>query len=206
MINKLVEDINKALDNEAYFSALSLALTLPDICGKAEFPKAKSGRRYISWYDKYIGQYEKCPCEHCKTRPMPYLSGEVVYSLRNSLLHQGTPNVDNDKIDEFSNKVDEFTLIIEKKNKFDIYSDSACVSTSYLGAECLGESRAYSVNVRRLCLILTLSAKGYFNDNKKKFNFFKFNIIDCEEEQAKRDNIVKLKRNKMITGKEEHHV
>ena len=50
MINKLVEDINKALDNEAYFSALSLALTLPDICGKAEFPETKSGRRYIDWY------------------------------------------------------------------------------------------------------------------------------------------------------------
>lgn len=69
MINKLVEDINKALDNEAYFSALSLALTLPDICGKAEFPETKSGRRYIDWYDEHIGKYEKYPCEQCKTQP-----------------------------------------------------------------------------------------------------------------------------------------
>jgi len=202
LINKLVEDINKALDNEAYFSALSLALTLPDICGKAEFPETKSGRRYIDWYDEHIGKYEKYPCEQCKTQPMPYLSSEVVYSLRNSLLHQGTPNIDNDKINELSNKVDDFTLIIEKKNKFDIYSDSACVSTGYFGAKCLGKKRAYSVNVRRLCLILTLSAKGYFNDNKEKFNFFKFNIIDCEEEQAKRENI---KRNKKITDQGDHY-
>jgi hypothetical protein len=28
--------------------------------------------------------------------PMPYLIGEVVYSLRNSLSHQGTPNIDVD--------------------------------------------------------------------------------------------------------------
>lgn len=30
MIDKLIEEINKALENELYFSALSLALTLPD--------------------------------------------------------------------------------------------------------------------------------------------------------------------------------
>ena len=54
-----------------------------------------------------------------------------------------------------------------------------------------------------LCgVALTLSAKGYFNDNKEKFNFFKFNIIDCEEEQAKRENI---KRNKKITDQGDHY-
>ena len=32
---RLIDDINRALENEAYFAALALALTLPDICGKA---------------------------------------------------------------------------------------------------------------------------------------------------------------------------
>ena len=58
MLNQLIADINRALDNEAYFSALSLALTLPDICGKAKYPTEKSTRkRYIDWYNEYVGQY-----------------------------------------------------------------------------------------------------------------------------------------------------
>lgn len=185
MIEKLVEDINKALDNNAYFSALSLALTLPDICGKAEYPEAKSGRRYIDWYDEYVGKYEKCPCERCKTNPMPYLSGEVVYCLRNSFLHQGTPNINSDKINEASNKIDNFILIIEKKNDFDIYSDAACISTKYFNMDYLGEKRTYYVNIRRLCLILTLCAKGYYEENNEKFDFIKFHIVDRDEETAK---------------------
>ncbi len=35
MIDTIIEDINKALDNEAYLAAMTLALTLPDICGKS---------------------------------------------------------------------------------------------------------------------------------------------------------------------------
>ena len=34
---RLIDDINRALENEAYFVALALALTLPDICGKAKY-------------------------------------------------------------------------------------------------------------------------------------------------------------------------
>lgn len=64
MVNQLIDDINKALDNNAYFAALSLALTLTDICGKAKYPDAGNRRRYIDWFDEYIGQYEQCPCEH----------------------------------------------------------------------------------------------------------------------------------------------
>ncbi len=92
MMLQLINDVNKALDAECYYSALTLALTFPDICGKAEFPQEKcTGKRYKDWYDEYIGKYEQCPCENCQNTTMPYLSGEVVYSLRNSLLHQGHP-------------------------------------------------------------------------------------------------------------------
>ncbi|HVI40256.1 MAG TPA: hypothetical protein VM577_06320, partial [Anaerovoracaceae bacterium] len=94
MILKLIDDMNKALDAECYFSALALALTFPDICGKAEYPQNGPTKRYKDWYDEHIGKYEQCLSEQNQEPPMPYLSGEVVYSLRNSLLHQGTPNID----------------------------------------------------------------------------------------------------------------
>lgn len=58
-MQQLINDVNKALDAECYYAALSLVLTFLDICGKVEYPQQKV----------------------LKT---PYLSGEVVYSLRNS--------------------------------------------------------------------------------------------------------------------------
>ncbi len=185
MIEKLVADINKALDNDAYFSALSLALTLPDICGKAKYPNKRVGERYIEWYDEYVGQYEQCPCDECDKVKVPYLSGEVVYSLRNCLLHQGTPNIDSSKINDSANKVDKFTLVIEKKNEFNIYADSSSVCTSYAGNDCTGTTRSYRVNIRRLCLILTLCARGYYRENKEQFNFFNFTVMDWDEEVEK---------------------
>lgn len=126
MMLQLIDDVNKALDAECYYAALSLALTFPDICGKAEYPQEKSTRkRYKDWYDEHIGESEQYPCEQCKNIPMPYLSEEVVYSLRNSLLHQGTPNIERDNIKNDSNKIDNFALVLESKKPFDIYADSA---------------------------------------------------------------------------------
>ena len=55
MMLRLIADVNKALEAESYFSALSLVLTFPDICGKAEYPQEKStAKRYKNWYDEYI--------------------------------------------------------------------------------------------------------------------------------------------------------
>ena len=41
------------------------------------------------------------------------------------MLHQGSPNVNKDKIHKEYNKIDRFVLIKEPKNEFDIYSDSS---------------------------------------------------------------------------------
>ena len=42
MVEKIVEEIRIALENKLYFVALNSALTLPDICGKAEFSNMKT--------------------------------------------------------------------------------------------------------------------------------------------------------------------
>lgn len=178
MMLRLIADVNKALEAESYFSALSLVLTFPDICGKAEYPKEKrTAQRYKDWYDWYIGKYEQCHCEKYMDTPMPYLSGEVVYSLRNSLLHQGTPNIESLNIKNDNNKIDCFDIVIESKKPFDIYADASGIIN--------GNVRTYRVNIRRLCLILCNSAKAYYEENKEKFNFFNFTIIDWDNESEK---------------------
>jgi len=182
MMLQLLDDVNKSLNAECYYSALTLALTFPDICGKAEYPQERStAKRYKDWYDDQIGRYEQCPCDQCRDMSMPYLSGEVVYSLRNFLLHQGTPNIDVSRIKDGNNKIDHFELAIESKNSFDIYGDSSSIYN--------GDVRTYRVNIRRLCLILCYSTKAYYEKNKSKFNFFRCSIIDWDSEVAKMRNL-----------------
>lgn len=48
MIEKLIKDINKSLDNDCYFAALSLPLILHDICGKAKYPMDGVTKKYIT--------------------------------------------------------------------------------------------------------------------------------------------------------------
>lgn len=186
MLLRLIEDIDRALDAEAYMAALALVLTLPDICGKAAYgDMANKNRfnkkeRYIKWFDENIGQYEKSPKEENELQ-MPYLSGEVVYSLRCSMLHQGNPNIDKDKIKDSVNKIDKFVLVVEKRKLFDIYADSSSLTDSIERQD--GSYKTYSVNVRRLCLIICETAKHYFLENKDKFSFFNFEIKDWDKIQ-----------------------
>ena len=59
MIEQIVKEINTCLENECFLSALGMALTLPDICGKAEYPTDGVTKRYIKWTNEYISAYEK---------------------------------------------------------------------------------------------------------------------------------------------------
>jgi len=172
MVIQLVQDIRKALENDLYLVALSSALTLPDICGKAAYPDESSSRkRYISWYDEKIGKYEKNPEDK---ENMPYLSGEVIYSLRCSLLHEGNPYMNNDSL-RTDLPIDHFSLVIGRATPFFIYSDSSSI-TNFVDKII----REYSMNVRRVCMILCNVAEAFYKENKEKF-YFKYKIIDWDE-------------------------
>lgn len=179
MIQRIINDIEKSLDNDCFFAALALALILPDICGKAKYPKLSTKKRYIDWYDEYVGAYEKCPGQE---KIVPYLSGEVIYSLRCSFLHQGNPNIEKSGIKDECCKIDKFTLLVERKKKFNVLADHAEVSEICFDGVRPGEPiKKYEVNVRRLCLILSACAKGYYKEYPEQFNFFDFNVVDMDE-------------------------
>jgi len=77
--------------------------------------------------------------------------------LRCNLLHQGTPNAKSELINEF--------IVTFAKNGIDRSSIT-------------NEKATYTVNARRLCEILMSTAKNYYDNNKDKFNFFNYTIID----------------------------
>lgn len=170
MLMRIVEEVSESIENECFIAALALALTIPDICGKAEFPAEKSTKkRYIDWYDQYIGYYEEPVSPY--SSDMPYPSGELIYSLRNSMLHQGTPNVDSQKVKEDRCKVDKFVLTVA-----DAY-DGGTSRVSYRQGYEITE-RALEVNLVNLCTKLCATAKGYFEENSDKFNFFLYELQD----------------------------
>ncbi len=168
MLNRIVDEIDHCIKNECFIAALSLALTLPDICGKAEYPKASDTQRYIQWYNTYIGQHEKP--SHPYGDDMPYTSGELVYNLRYSMLHQGTPNVDLKKIKEERCKIDRFVLVISS-----VY-DSGYSRVSNIGTN--KSFRELNISLIDLCKKICNAAKKYYSENENKFDFFKYSLED----------------------------
>ena len=178
MLNRIIDEIQKSIDNECFIAALALALTIPDICGKAEYPKLSNTKRYIQWYNEYIGKYEKPP--HPEAEDMPYLSGEVVYNLRNTLLHQGTPNVDKNRIKEERCKVDHFVLTISAS-----YDGGSSGVNSYGIDPDTKEPklvvRNMTVNIVNLCDKITRVARNYYQKNQDKFDFFDYELKDIRK-------------------------
>ena len=113
MVDIIVNEIRKALEQDLFMVALTTALTLPDIWGKAEFPNEKNWKRYISWYDNEI-TINKRSGRNTTVIDMPELDGRVVYSLRCSLLHEGNPNINNEQLAKNKTKpIDHFVLTTE---------------------------------------------------------------------------------------------
>lgn len=178
MINKIIKEIESALKNEEFLAALALALTLPDTCGKAEYPQDGNRSRYIKWFDEYVGYYEKPPkaiagenAAYNVFDDMPYMSGEIIYSLRCCFLHQETPSIVKSNIHEPQCKVTGFTLIIARATN----GGSSSVSTNSIIES---ERRTLEINIVNLCCKLCLVAKDYYEDNKEKFDFFEFDLQD----------------------------
>lgn len=165
MLLHIIEEVQKCIESECYIAALTLALTIPDICGKAEFPKAKSGERYIRWYDDHIGY-----TEHFDNLS-PYASGEVIYSLRNLMLHQGTPNINRARVTDVRNKVDKFTLTIADA----MDGGASSYVRDYDGTI---KNRTLEINIINLCAKLCAVAKGHYAAQPNSFSFFEYELKD----------------------------
>lgn len=95
-MQRFVDAVRSSLEAGHWLSALTLALTLPDICGRLESPTTKSERRYSDWWNKYLlasYQYQSGAGQPVRT----FLSAGDVYALRCSHLHEGTDDTANQR-------------------------------------------------------------------------------------------------------------
>ena len=166
LLLSMLSEIEVAMNNGLYMAALCLALTIPDICGNVEGGKNVK-MRYIGWYDKYIGDEIK---PTGVASEMPYLSGEVIFYLRSSMLHNGTPNIPHDKIKDERCQIDQFQIVVGENNYRQVSS------VRYGGNPQRIIRRIYKMNLRVFCNNIIKAAREYYYLNKDKFHFdYSFN-------------------------------
>lgn len=93
----------------------------------------------------------------------PYLSGEIVYNLRNTFLHAGSPNIDSNKVKDEANQLDGFGLILGDGTK--IWSATLFINTSIV------KLRTMIVDVTYLCKTICDRSLWYYKNNTNKFHF-----------------------------------
>lgn len=187
MVNRIIEEIQKSLKQENYLAALTMALTLPDICGKAAEPSLGTGARYKKWYKDNVVLHEKTSDSH--GADMPYLSEEVIYQLRNSMLHQGNPNVDAKSIREEQCKIDEFILFVDEPY------DSGLSVVSY-EKELKITNRKLEVNLVLTCNRICNAAKEYYERNTKRFDFFNYTFENRKKSREEYERVLNLLQGK----------
>jgi hypothetical protein len=73
-----VDDIEKALSVEAYYPAIMVALTLPDVCAALESPNGRTiGEKYKQWYKTY------------GARISSVITADHMWKFRCGFVHQG---------------------------------------------------------------------------------------------------------------------
>lgn len=172
MLETMIKEINRCMDNNCPISALSMALIIPDMCGKAEYPECeKNKKRYVDWFDEWIGKYETY-----EGNEMPHLSGELVYSLRCSMFHEGKPTINKGKFN-----LAKFSLFWSTKKDSFVFGGSSMaeVVDEKEGKRKL-ENIVYEVNIRNLIFKICTCAEAYYKENKEKFNFLNYTIKNID--------------------------
>lgn len=96
-MKRFINAIEQSLKTKNWYSSVTLALTIPDICGWLENPAAKSQERYVKWFDDYLLPIYK---QDSFGPDFAFLTGNDCYALRCSYLHQGSDNIADQKAQE----------------------------------------------------------------------------------------------------------
>ncbi|MFT6733225.1 MAG: hypothetical protein ACJAS9_001410 [Polaribacter sp.] len=98
-MKELTRSLEICLENENWYGALFIALTLPDICGKIDAIHNGSRARYSAWFNEYV--QEKYTVNYDPERELKiFLSGNDCYALRCSYLHEGQEDISGQQAQE----------------------------------------------------------------------------------------------------------
>lgn len=161
MLSKIA-DIRQSVKNGTYLSALSLALTLPDICSQVE-ANVEDGNRtlYIDWVDRHFERDAfHFPIPGFETQTF---AGNMCYSLRCKLFHNGNTDVTNPRLGV---NIDHFHLLKPGSEnyapgfKYGIERD-----------ENGNEEKTTYIAIDYLCEMLCATAERFYNSYPDKTKF-----------------------------------
>lgn len=87
-IEKVIEEIEKALEARLFNIGLITTLTLPDIICQSISDTDTNSTTYINWFNEFVSKFFS---KDVQTNTL--LSGNDCYSLRCSVLHKGTTDI-----------------------------------------------------------------------------------------------------------------
>ena len=183
MIERMIDEVERCIQNNCYIAALTIAITLPDSCGKAEYRIDECGKRYINWCKTYFDELYQPKFNSKYTNDLEYLDGEILYKLRCFLLHEDSlPKTL--RIQKDNRLIDDFVLVVNED-----YNNEGLISVSY-NSDGTVAKRRMEINIILLCRRLCRIAKKYYEENKDKFDFLEFSFVDRLEWKR---NVEKLK-------------
>lgn len=194
----IIDQIESALECDLLLPALSLSLTLPDTCGKAEFPNLRGKKRYIKWFDDHIGKYEQKgnfiseegnnhidninPLFDIKDNAWYHENDET--GARIKLTYIDYPYLSGEVVyglrcmflheskHDVGSDIDginNFELILDD-NKTGIFSSSASISSVMVeGVENKEEIKTLIISVRELCYKICSTSKHFYQKNSNLF-------------------------------------
>ena len=122
------DDMVQAFESGSLLLALTIALTLLDICGKRLYPDKHSGERYAKWFDKYISpDYIDSPQYPPKADEDYYFNGTEYYRLGCVFLHEGINALDTSRKTLLNYNIVQFHL-------FDSSKEGVLLSTLVTGS------------------------------------------------------------------------
>lgn len=117
-MKELINSVRISLKTKNWYAALFVALALPDICSKLEYPNSKSSQgRYVTWFNKYLSNkyIHEVGCNH---QTHVFLTGEDCYALRCACLHEGSDEITEQTCQQVLNNF-KFTTDLSHSNYFD---------------------------------------------------------------------------------------
>ncbi len=147
-MNELGDSIEICLENKAFFGALFIALTIPDICVSIKEGKRGLGEKYIQWFNENMPTYA--------SRGIP---GKICWAFRCAALHQGTDDVTTQDEKYFKDVFDKFVVLTEKSSSH----------FGYLGGNYnkgVIQPRKMIINIHTFCKDIIEAAKLYISQNK----------------------------------------
>ncbi|HEY6173995.1 MAG TPA: hypothetical protein VIX73_06105, partial [Kofleriaceae bacterium] len=103
-----LDDIRGAVADRRWYAALSLALAMPDICGRLEYGRIGSEARSVRWFADYAQAHYKGRVESSGEQ-ICSLTGADCYALRCAYLHQGDVDISEQRAREVLDRFDFIT-------------------------------------------------------------------------------------------------